>query len=636
MKKRIACLILALVMVCGLLSVGATQAKAAGYLTYSESLVNLVKDLEGFSATAYMDGGRWTIGYGTPGYQGQTISVSDADTALRTYLSLYADIVNDFMYNYSVSLNQYQFDALVCFTFNCGDDWATKPGRLHDAIVNGYNGNEFLFAISLWANNNGTPDKNLLARRMSEANLYFNGVYSKNPPSTYTYVIFNPNGGTAGTGGEDKMQGYMTNSTVEIKAANPTKSGDNFLGWYTAAVGGTQVTYLDASTAGKTLYAHWENSGSEPASGDVIATGTVISSGNLFIRSGPSTGYAPVGYASSGARVSIYEIQNVGNARWGRISSGWICLTYVRLDSEPVDPTPVDPSTYTVGTVIGNNVNVRSAPSTGSDIVGKKNYGNEVRVYSQSYNAGAYWGRIDEGYICMNYVQLGTTPVDPTEGQQGTVIAQSGLKVRSGPSLNYSYGRGLPYGASVVVYEIVSNSGLQWGRISQSGSEWVCMTYVKLNGQPTPEPVEGTGTVRTGINVRTGPGTNYERTGFLPAGTRVQIVEHTVVNGVRWGKMSNGLWICLVYVDMDSTPSESGTYRITARSGLFIRNGAGTGYAAVGGLSYLATVQISELVNVSGAQWGKLADGRGWICMTYTEYVGSGSGGGVIWTTTVK
>lgn len=636
MKKRIACLLLALVMVCGMLPAGAVQAHAAGYLNYSESLVKLVKDLEGFSPTAYLDGGRWTIGYGTPGTQGQTISREEADVELGHYLDIMNDVVNDFMYRENVNLNQNQFDALVSFTFNCGSDWATQPGRLHDAIVNGYNGNEFLFAISLWANNNGTPDKNLLARRMSEANLYFNGVYSRTPPSTYTYVIFNPNGGTPGNGGEDKMQGYLTNSVVEIKAADPTKSGDYFLGWYTQAVGGTQVTTLDASTAGKTLFAHWENGNTDPNHGDVIATGTIISNGNLTIRTEPTRNSKSNGYCSSGSRVSLYEITEVSGERWGRIASGWICLSYVRLDSEPVNPTPVDPSNYTVGMVTGNNVNVRAETNTHCTVVGKKNYGDEVRVYSQTYSEGAYWGRIDEGFICMNYVQLGTEPVDPTEGEEGTVTAQSGLKVRSGPGTNYSYVRGLPYRSTVIVYEIVSNGNLQWGRISTSGSEWVCMSYVQLNGQPSPEPVEGTGTVRTGINVRTGPGTNYDRYGFLPAGSRVEIVEHTVVNGVRWGKMPNNLWICLVYVDMDSTPTEGGTYRVTARSGLLIRGGAGTGYMAVGALTYLSTVQISELVNVNGVQWGKLSDGRGYICMTYTEYVGGGSGGNVIWTTTTK
>ena len=74
MKRRIACMIMALVLVIGLLPLGVISAQAASNLNYSENLVSLIKQFEGFSASAYWDVNQWAIGYGTAGVSGQTIT----------------------------------------------------------------------------------------------------------------------------------------------------------------------------------------------------------------------------------------------------------------------------------------------------------------------------------------------------------------------------------------------------------------------------------------------------------------------------------------------------------------------------------------------------------------------------------
>ena len=198
MKRRIACVVMALVLVIGLLPLGAISTKAASYLNYSENLVNLIKQFEGFSASAYWDVNQWTIGYGTTGYAGQTISEAEADLVLRDRLNTINAKINDFTAKNNLYLNQYQHDALVSFSFNCNTDWMNQVGRFNSAVTRGADVNTFLFAISLWANVSSTPDANLINRRLAEANLYLNGVYSKSAPANYTYVILDPNGGVAG------------------------------------------------------------------------------------------------------------------------------------------------------------------------------------------------------------------------------------------------------------------------------------------------------------------------------------------------------------------------------------------------------------------------------------------------------
>lgn len=59
-----------------------------------------------------------------------------------------------------------------------------------------------------------------------------------------------------------------------------------------------------------------------------------------------------------------------------------------------------------------------------------------------------------------------------------------------------------------------------------------------------PKTRTGTVTVSNTLNIRSGPGTSYGRTGSLKNGTKVTIVEEK--NG--WGKLKQGGWVSLQYV----------------------------------------------------------------------------------------
>ena len=74
------------------------------------------------------------------------------------------------------------------------------------------------------------------------------------PAATFT-VTFNANGGSTPTASKTVTYG-STYGTLPT----PTKQGYGFLGWFTAASGGTQVTSgtTVSITSNQTLYAHWE------------------------------------------------------------------------------------------------------------------------------------------------------------------------------------------------------------------------------------------------------------------------------------------------------------------------------------------------------------------------------------------
>lgn len=577
MKNRFLCGLLAVCLLVAMLPATVITA-SADTRTVSENLIAVLKQLEGFSANAYVSGGQWSIGYGTAGSPGQTITEAEADKALRDHLKAVEDKLNAFDAGWNLKLTQQQFDALASLSYNVGTGWMNTSGRLRDAITGKASEDKFLFGMSLWANNGTSPDPGLLQRRMAEADIYLNGVYGKKS-GTYTYTIFDANGGTAGSGGEDKLQGYRRDGSTQILVADPTLSGCTFAGWFTQRSGGTRVTALDSSTAGVTLYAQYSSNGSTGWTGGtelegsdgttaVIAQGTVKCTSYVNVRKGPGTNYTILARAVAGSQVEIYQTKWVGSSQWGRMTNGWICMDYVSLSSDSQSGSG-STDTQISGTVSGSNVNVRSGAGTGYSIVGRKNSGDVITVYERKTSGGLNWGRIgDNQWICLAYVRLenagGTeTPQPGSESNSsvsgdgtsavqdtGTVSSTTGLNVRSGPGTGYARIKTLSPGTVVSLYEYRTVDGVRWGRIQ--ASQWVCMTYVQLSSQSGAESEQtGTGKVisTTVLNIRSGPGTNYSRVGQLTPGTKIEITEQTKTNGVSWGKTAQG-WVCMTYVKM--------------------------------------------------------------------------------------
>lgn len=536
MKKRALCLFLTLVLIIGVIPMGAA---AAHYHSYSEALVDIIKEYEGFVPKAYYDVDHWSIGYGTPSHKGETIDEEEADEALRDFLDGVEDEINDFADANKLNLSQGQFDALVSFTYNCGSDWMKVSGRFRTAVLKGYSGNDFLAAISLWANKNSIPDEVLLNRRLSEADMYLNGEYnyvkdiSKN--TKFGYVIFDANGGRAGSNGEDKMQAFRLRSGADIMVENPTRKGYDFLGWFTSPKGGTEVEELSSKVSGKTLYAHWDGDGEDDD--DDFEWGVVTGSG-VNIRKGPGTSYQAIGTATKGASIRIYRQVNSSGMRWGETDKGWICMNYVDLDEEPYDPEEEGGEGIVIS---GTGLKVRSGPGTDYKQVGSLRNGASVTIIETTRRSGAEWGRIGRNeWVCMQYIQMKGSP----SYQTGVVDSRTNLSVRSGPGTDCDKVDTLKPGTKVTIYQTTYTKGVQWGRIGNN--RWVCMNYIDVDGHGGSEHTAWV-TAQSGLRIRSGAGTGYAIVGSLKYNERVTVTKITAVNGIEWGQIGKG-WICLDYV----------------------------------------------------------------------------------------
>ena len=647
----------------------------------SNDCIRVLKTEEGFSRKPYWDYTQYTVGYGTscPSdmvqyYTQNGITEQEAETLLRNHLiKIERDINKKIIDKYGLKLKQNQFDALVLFSFNCGTGWCYETtGTFHTAIAKSYTGNDLIRAFALWCSAGGEIKSFLLRRRLSEANIYLNGVYSQNPPDNYCYVLYDANGGIT----SPRSQGYDSKLTAKPFPV-PTYAGYTFQGWFTAKTGGTKVTVLNASTKGKTLYAQWkDNSGKAPVENNTTKQDPVnvtVTGTDVNLRKGAGTNYTRMGVATKGDKLTITETATGTGYLWGKSEKGWIALQYTNYETvinsqtakpttattkattataaKPTTaPTNAPATTATTATTkpettkvtgitnVKEWLRVRNGPGTSYSVAGYLGPKEKVEILEQKSVGATKWGRITKGWISLDYVILDKTESGTTGNTGSTGNAQTGkvtateLLVRSGPGTTYSIISYLTQGASVTVSERKTNGSLEWGKIANG---WICVNYVKFDqttgSTTTTQPeasantVTGTVNVKEWLRIRSGPGTSYAVAGYLSPKQKVTITEQKTAGGMRWGKIAEG-WISMDYVILDkeqtsATPTTSTTQKTTKTiiaDCLRVRRDAGTENAIVGYLYYGSKVDVLETKTGSdGATWGRIA--TGWIHMGYTK-----------------
>lgn len=135
--------------------------------------------------------------------------------------------------------------------------------------------------------------------------------------------------------------------------------------------------------------------------GSTTALGTVkVGDTALNVRYGPSTDYNKLGTVKAGETLTYY--QKSGN--WIRISKGWISYKYVTEVTSSSDNSSGTNSEYKTGTgkVTASALFIRKGAGTTYDSVGKLYEGDTVEILEVSGN----WGRISEGWICLDYVKM--------------------------------------------------------------------------------------------------------------------------------------------------------------------------------------------------------------------------------------
>ena len=776
MHKRILCMLLALIIMLCLIPTFALPSEAASNMKTGEECIQILKDMEGFVEYPMWDHGHYSVGYGSTCEEGDYpdgITKEEADALLRQFLASMEEELNKFADRHDILFSQNQFDALMLFTYNCGTGWLYGNGEFRQAVLDDATGNNFIYYMSQWSNAGGELHMGLVNRRLIEADMYLNGSYTNAKPASYTYVLFDNNGGD----GSASVQGYDSNLTAYVKAT-PIRDGYKFLGWYAEAEGGSWITELSSENGTQTLYAHWQDadaSAENPAAASYLldarllaglkiydapngtANGSLdgdaqvqvqgeyvdengvkwgclpndswvklgdprIGAGDeteevnsvevtvtgdcLNVRTGPGTNYKVVTAVWEGDKVVLTRIQSVDGVLWGRFRAGWICLQYTDYTEgltpdqpDESEPEEKEDKVIATGKVISNGLNIRAAAGTHGYLIGCYQKNDRVEILEKTLVGGTPWGRTDRGWICLTYVELDAAEEEPettapeetepettapettepettdpevtepeatepeedeetvAQGIPATVTSQAMLNIRAGAGTNFDRIGAYSPKDRISILEQKPVGNVMWGRTDKG---WVSMDYVRLddfwkNANGVYALVDCAGN----LNIRSGPGVTNRPVGSYSAGTRIVVLEQTVVAGQKWGRTDMG-WVSMDYVRLEASvnapaapqqpevtepdvtepevtepevtepevtepqekPNEA-TGIVTAYY-LNIRNAAGTGGKVVGSYRQGTKVTILETTVVNGAVWGRTD--KGWISLAYVDLDASASG----------
>ncbi|MBR2311408.1 MAG: SH3 domain-containing protein [Oscillospiraceae bacterium] len=275
--------------------------------------------------------------------------------------------------------------------------------------------------------------------------------------------------------------------------------------------------------------------------------GTVKVSDCLRVRSGPSTGYDVVAYLNNGDRVEVLEQKIIGSMVWGKINQGWICLSYVTLDrtEEPEKPADTTEKVVATGTVKVNDfLRIRSGPGTSYDLVDYLTRDARVNILEMQQSGSVTWGRIDKGWISLDYVALDKKQEETPKSVTGTVKVEDFLRIRVGAGTSYVIAGYLSDDTKVEILEQKKVGVTTWGRIDKG---WISLDYVVLDGQSQTASAMTKTVTADCLRIRSDAGTSNAVIGYLYTGTKVEILETKTIDGMIWGKIANG-WISMDYV----------------------------------------------------------------------------------------
>ena len=311
--------------------------------------------------------------------------------------------------------------------------------------------------------------------------------------------------------------------------------------------------------------------------------------------------------------------KNLFLRRTGSLAVSAVLLTGLLTGFHSGNPgmLTVDAQAYTITAghyyrVDATSLNIRSGPGFNYARQGSLPDGALVEILETRGD----WGRITQGWVNLDYLRP-TNQITEADPVSVGYVNTPTLNVRSGPGTQYAICGQVTEGYKLTILDTKNG----WGRLDDG---WVSLKYVNRASSPSGTPAPGYQDIRVNdsvkvvtdiLNVRQGPGTNYDKIGYLANGEVVTVRE---IRG-GWGR-TNGGWISLSYVrstDRQSDPgylSSGGRVEVTADS-LNVRSGSSTAHAICGSMTrgYQATVlEVKD-------GWGRLNDG--WIDLTYVRWI---------------
>ena len=366
----------------------------------------------------------------------------------------------------------------------------------------------------------------------------------------------------------------------------------------------------------------------------------------VHLRSGPGTNYSSKGVIASGTAITVTD---TSNSEWYAVklsngTTGYMFSEYISMSGgSSSSGSDSVPSTESTAAKVTEYVNVRSGPGTNYTSKTVIASGTSITVTDRS-NAEWYAVKLSNGmtgYIFSQYIQLSNDSssdagsVPSTESTPAKTTEY--VNVRSGPGTNYTSKTVIASGTSITVTDR-SNSEWYAVKLSNGMTGYIFSIYIELEsgsssggGSSSSESVQARTTA--GVNVRSGPGTNYSSKTVIASGTSITVTDRS---NSEWYavKLSNGMtgYIYSIYIRIESESSSggsSGTESTPAKTSEYVnvRSGPGTNYTSK---TVIASGTSITVTDTSNPEWYavKLSNGMtGYIYSIYIELQSSSGGG---------
>ncbi len=213
-----------------------------------------------------------------------------------------------------------------------------------------------------------------------------------------------------------------------------------------------------------------------------------------------------------------------------------VTATPIPSPTPMVTPTPAPSSTpnpYNITGIndtvyiSGNGVNIRSGPGTSYQILGNESAGYELQRTGRTDNG---WSRVyykgAEAYVIDTLITstkpASTSPSYTVTEASGTVTVTSDANLRTGPGTNYDVVTVAKTGTQLTRTGVTGN----WTRVQYDGKEvFISSGLINQSGGGTSAPQSSQVIINgIGVNVRTGPGTEYSRVGSVSTGDKLPYV----------------------------------------------------------------------------------------------------------------
>ncbi len=278
--------------------------------------------------------------------------------------------------------------------------------------------------------------------------------------------------------------------------------------------------------------------------------------------------------------------------------------------------------------VTTERVTLRTAPNALSKSQGQLPKGTEVKIVRSETVLNSRWCFVQsgskEGWVSESSLSVAGQPSGlPTKVATG----KSDANVYSSYSQSTRVLAQLEKGAELTIRRTAQFGGVDWVYAtvkSSSISGWLLesdlnmpsrvtdtdLDHLEASASYVPNYAQLGFVTSNQLNVRTAPGTNFDRVGAYSGGDRIAILE----TNSGWGRTADG-WVYLGYVYYEGQIGANCMIGNVTADQLNIRSGPSTNYPAVGSYGKDDRVMVLEQVYSNGGYWGYTR--RGWVSMGY-------------------